>query len=96
MPGPVVRLEQQRETLPAGFVWADEAARRLGISPKSLSVYRSQRRGPPFVAINGWRAAYSVAGLDNYLRLQAEAIRAKADERLAMVSGAALSDGAQP
>lgn len=51
---------------PAGYLWTPEAARRIGLSPKTLWNYRHLGKGPQAKPI-GRKLAYSIEELDAWL-----------------------------
>ena len=82
---------QRQLPIPAGYCDSNEAARRLGLSPSSLRVYRAQGRALPIPSTTwcGWRTIYRVSDIDEHLRQEAERLRAAADAKLARVSESA-------
>lgn len=45
----------------------EEAADFLSISAETLAQWRSQRRGPPYIKLEGRLVRYSQSALDSYL-----------------------------
>jgi predicted DNA-binding transcriptional regulator AlpA len=74
-----IRVEN-RDTIPSGFIDSNEAAKRLGLSASSLRVYRSKGLGPRWIVVGGWRTAYAVADVEDYLRRQAAVMQRDADK----------------
>lgn len=54
---------------PAGFLWTPEAARRIGLSRKTLWNYRHLDKGPKAKPI-GRKLAWSIEELDAWLRAE--------------------------
>jgi len=46
---------------------SDEAASYLGISPVTLAVWRSKKRGPKYIKVGGC-VKYSTADLENFIK----------------------------
>jgi len=46
---------------------SDEAASYLGISPATLAVWRSKKRGPKYIKVGGC-VKYSTADLENFIK----------------------------
>ncbi|MGW1135300.1 helix-turn-helix transcriptional regulator [Streptomyces griseoluteus] len=57
---------------PAGYLWTPEAARRLGLSVKTLWNYRHLGKGPTAKPI-GRKLAYSIEELDAWLKAEMNA-----------------------
>ena len=56
---------------PAGYLWTPEAARRIGLSVKTLWNYRHLDKGPKAKPI-GRKLAYSIKELDAWLKAEME------------------------
>ena len=54
---------------PAGYLWTAEAARRIGLSTKTLWNYRHLGKGPKAKPI-GRKLAYSIEELDAWLKAE--------------------------
>ena len=58
--------ENTRAGAPALPAALDEAAAVLGVHPRTLANWRSQRRGPIYIAV-GRRRVYRLSDLENYM-----------------------------
>jgi predicted DNA-binding transcriptional regulator AlpA len=65
----VPRLAKVPTPPPAGYLWTPEAARRIGLSVKTLWNYRHLGKGPKAEPI-GRKLAYSIAELDAWLKAE--------------------------
>ncbi|MER5584051.1 helix-turn-helix domain-containing protein [Streptomyces asoensis] len=65
------RLAKVPTPPPAGYLWTPEAARRIGLSVKTLWNYRHLGKGPKATPI-GRKLAYSIAELDAWLKAELE------------------------
>lgn len=63
------RLAKVPTPPPAGYLWTPEAARRIGLSPKTLWNYRHLNKGPKAKPI-GRKLAYSIEELDAWLKAE--------------------------
>lgn len=63
------RLAKVPTPPPAGYLWTPEAARRIGLSVKTLWNYRHLGKGPKATPI-GRKLAYSIAELDAWLKAE--------------------------
>lgn len=69
---------------PDGYVWSDEAARRLSLSLRTLWNYRHIGKGPKAKRYRG-RLVYAIADIEAYRKAELEALNAD-DEELAAES----------
>lgn len=60
------RIAKNPAPPPPGYVWAPEAARRLGITVSTLYKWRQLSNGPQAIPI-GRKLAYRVADIDRHL-----------------------------
>jgi predicted DNA-binding transcriptional regulator AlpA len=67
----VPRLAKVPTPPPAGYLWTPEAARRIGLSVKTLWNYRHLGKGPKATPI-GRKLAYSIDELDAWLKAEME------------------------
>ncbi|MFJ4808555.1 helix-turn-helix transcriptional regulator [Streptomyces longwoodensis] len=65
------RLAKVPTPPPAGYLWTPEAARRIGLSVKTLWNYRHLGKGPKATPI-GRKLAYSIDELDAWLKAEME------------------------
>jgi hypothetical protein len=65
---------------PPGYVYSDEAARRLSVSVKTLWNYRHLRKGPEGLRYRG-RLIYSEDEIDAHVAAELDALRAQSAER---------------
>lgn len=63
------RLAKVPTPPPAGYLWTPEAARRIGLSVKTLWNYRHLDKGPKATPI-GRKLAYSIAELDRWFKAE--------------------------
>ena len=59
-------------TSPSEFLTDTQLAERWQMHRKSLIRWRSQRKGPPFIAING-KILYKMADVENYEQANTQA-----------------------
>lgn len=65
---------------PEGYVWSDEAARRLGLSVKTLWNYRHLAKGPKPKRWRG-RLVYRIDAIEAHKQAELEALEADEEER---------------
>lgn len=65
------RLAKVPTPPPAGYLWTPEAARRIGLSVKTLWNYRHLGKGPKATPI-GRKLAYPIDELDAWLKAEME------------------------
>lgn len=65
---------------PPGYVWSDEAARRMSVAVKTLWNYRHLGKGPQPVRYRG-RLAYSEAEIAKHLEAEFQALAEQAAKR---------------
>jgi len=65
---------------PEGYVWSDEAARRLSLSRSTLWNYKHHGKGPKARRYRG-RLIYAIAEIDAYLKAEFEALEGDEAER---------------
>jgi hypothetical protein len=58
---------------PEGYVWSDEAARRLSLTRRTLWNYRHIDKGPKAKRYRG-RLVYSIAAIEAYKKAELEAL----------------------
>ncbi|GGW99232.1 helix-turn-helix transcriptional regulator [Streptomyces chartreusis] len=66
---------------PEGFVWSDEAARRLSITRRTLWNWRHTGKGPKGQRYHG-RLVYAIAGIDAYKKAELDALVADDADRV--------------
>ncbi|WP_411078467.1 helix-turn-helix transcriptional regulator [Streptomyces sp. cmx-10-25] len=66
------RLAKTPTLPPAGYLWTPEAARRMGVSVKTLWNYRHLGKGPQ-PKVRGRKLAYAIDEIDAWLKAQDDA-----------------------
>lgn len=65
---------------PEGYVWSDEAARRLSLARRTLWNYRHTGQGPKAKRYRG-RLVYAIADIEAYKKAELDALDADDEER---------------
>ena len=73
-----IPLGPQPEKIPAGFIDFPTAAKMLGILDFVLRDWRSQRKGPRWFTIGGWRVVYRAMDVAAWINSKAAALDLKA------------------
>jgi hypothetical protein len=72
--------KDNRPDPPEGYVYSDEAGRRLGLSVKTLWNYRHLGKGPKPKRWRGW-LVYRIDAIEAHKRAELEALEADEEER---------------